>query len=255
MVIHSSILPWKIPWTEEPGGLQSRGSQRVGHDWATNTSRRRAEELNFCQTSRRGTHKNKVVELKNKWSDISYTGDFKSYTLFSWFLKYSSALLSNILLPSKSLPLFLVLQVEPQGFLTFLFSILSTYHYFFIWNSLCFRLLYLPHHHCLNVLLRATVSLFPLAESPVSFLWLKTSHDFLLLSIMNTNLFAYSFTGCFYSSYLTLFFLIAWTTVNLLSPFLPPKSILFLIYCLCSFFHYTQIHRKPGILSLFHPEY
>ena len=32
MVIHSSILAWKIPWTEEPGGLQSTGSQRVGHD-------------------------------------------------------------------------------------------------------------------------------------------------------------------------------------------------------------------------------
>ena len=32
---HSSILAWKIPWTEEPGGLQSTGSQRVGHDWAT----------------------------------------------------------------------------------------------------------------------------------------------------------------------------------------------------------------------------
>ena len=29
---HSSILAWRIPWTEEPGGLQSRGSQRVGHD-------------------------------------------------------------------------------------------------------------------------------------------------------------------------------------------------------------------------------
>ena len=33
----SSILAWKISWTEEPGGLQSMGSQRVGHDWATNT--------------------------------------------------------------------------------------------------------------------------------------------------------------------------------------------------------------------------
>jgi len=32
---HSSIHAWKIPWTEEPGGLQSMGSQRVGHDWAT----------------------------------------------------------------------------------------------------------------------------------------------------------------------------------------------------------------------------
>ena len=30
MAIHSSILAWKIPWTEEPGGLQSTGSQRVG---------------------------------------------------------------------------------------------------------------------------------------------------------------------------------------------------------------------------------
>ena len=32
MVTHSSILAWKIPWTEEPGRLQSMGLQRVGHD-------------------------------------------------------------------------------------------------------------------------------------------------------------------------------------------------------------------------------
>ena len=32
MAIHSSILAWRIPWTEEPGRLQSTGSQRVGHD-------------------------------------------------------------------------------------------------------------------------------------------------------------------------------------------------------------------------------
>ena len=35
MATHSSILAWKIPGTEEPGGLQSVGSQRVGHDWVT----------------------------------------------------------------------------------------------------------------------------------------------------------------------------------------------------------------------------
>ena len=35
MATHSSILAWRIPWTEEPGGLQSTGSQRVGHDQAT----------------------------------------------------------------------------------------------------------------------------------------------------------------------------------------------------------------------------
>ena len=33
MAIHSSILAWKIPWTEEPGWLQSMGMQRVRHDW------------------------------------------------------------------------------------------------------------------------------------------------------------------------------------------------------------------------------
>ena len=32
MATHSSILVWRIPWTEEPGGLQSVGSQRVGHN-------------------------------------------------------------------------------------------------------------------------------------------------------------------------------------------------------------------------------
>ena len=35
MATHSSILVWKIPWTEEPRGLQSTGSQRLGHDLAT----------------------------------------------------------------------------------------------------------------------------------------------------------------------------------------------------------------------------
>ena len=35
MVTHSGTLAWKIPWTEKPGGLQFMGSQRVGHDWAT----------------------------------------------------------------------------------------------------------------------------------------------------------------------------------------------------------------------------
>ena len=34
MAPHSSTLVWKIPWTEEPGGLQSMGSLRVGHDFA-----------------------------------------------------------------------------------------------------------------------------------------------------------------------------------------------------------------------------
>ena len=38
MATHSSILAWKIPWTKEPGRLQSMGSRRVGQDWATSLS-------------------------------------------------------------------------------------------------------------------------------------------------------------------------------------------------------------------------
>ena len=38
MATHSSVLAWRIPWMEEPGGLQSMGSQRVGHNWATSLS-------------------------------------------------------------------------------------------------------------------------------------------------------------------------------------------------------------------------
>ena len=37
MATHSTILAWRIPWTKEPGRLQSMGLQRVRHDWATNT--------------------------------------------------------------------------------------------------------------------------------------------------------------------------------------------------------------------------
>jgi len=37
MATHSNILAWRIPWTEEPGGLQSMGLQRVRHNSATNT--------------------------------------------------------------------------------------------------------------------------------------------------------------------------------------------------------------------------
>ena len=38
MATHCSILAWRIPWTEKPGGLQSMGLQRVRHDWVTNTN-------------------------------------------------------------------------------------------------------------------------------------------------------------------------------------------------------------------------
>ena len=48
--IHSTTLAWKIPWTEEPGRLQSMGSQRVGHDWATSLTHMNNECLSLAST-------------------------------------------------------------------------------------------------------------------------------------------------------------------------------------------------------------
>ena len=48
MGTHSSILAWRIPWTEEPGGLQPMGSQRVRHNWVTNTFNFKKEKPCLC---------------------------------------------------------------------------------------------------------------------------------------------------------------------------------------------------------------
>ena len=52
MVTHSSILAWRIPWTEKPGRLQSMESQRAGHDWV-------------CMHTYTHTHTHKVAEQKD----------------------------------------------------------------------------------------------------------------------------------------------------------------------------------------------
>ena len=51
MATHSRILAWRIPWTEEPGGLQPMNSQRVGHNLTTNTSITTKEVLSLILKS------------------------------------------------------------------------------------------------------------------------------------------------------------------------------------------------------------
>ena len=53
MATHSSIFAWEVPWTEEPGSLQSMGLQRVGHDWTQthtdiSTVKRRKGIISVC---------------------------------------------------------------------------------------------------------------------------------------------------------------------------------------------------------------
>ena len=51
MATHSSILAWKIPWMEEAGRLQSMGSQRIGHNWATSFSLSLLYNSPLCETT------------------------------------------------------------------------------------------------------------------------------------------------------------------------------------------------------------
>ena len=52
MTTHSSVLAWRIPWTEEPGGLQSIGSHRAGHDWRSLAHMRTDTHFYQCSSTR-----------------------------------------------------------------------------------------------------------------------------------------------------------------------------------------------------------
>ena len=80
MATHSSILAWRIPWTEEPGRLQSMGSQRVGHDWAT----------------RHGT----AQCMERKWKSYQFSGHVNNLcgerTLQIWLNEGSGLLMGRL---------------------------------------------------------------------------------------------------------------------------------------------------------------
>ena len=97
MATYSSILAWKIPWTEEPGGLPSMGSQRVRHDWAT-------EHIHITGNTQVFSH----ADLSTKWEDsiiqnhLYITNTSSYFALKTYFLEYYSqnlykACYSNIL--------------------------------------------------------------------------------------------------------------------------------------------------------------
>ena len=71
---HSSILAWKIRWTEEPGGLQSTGSQRVRHDWAT--------QYTLAQTSRKVAQIVQLTLIYTFYQIYQFYHTFKNHTCF-----------------------------------------------------------------------------------------------------------------------------------------------------------------------------
>ena len=73
MATHSSILAWRIPWTEEPGVLHSMGSQRVGHDWS-NLAHTHARILHWvCWRSFLGPLDCKEIKPVNPKGNQSWT--------------------------------------------------------------------------------------------------------------------------------------------------------------------------------------
>ena len=62
MANHSSILAWRIPWTEEPGGLQSMGSQRVRHDWVCTAA--------ACITYMLAITKKEILSFRTAWMNL-----------------------------------------------------------------------------------------------------------------------------------------------------------------------------------------
>ena len=100
MATHSSILAWKISWTEEPGGLQSMGSQRVRHDWVTNTLR-----ILYVYPGYKGD--------TNPFSDMWFANVFSfSDMWFANVFSYSVDSLFTFLRMSFEAQMFLVLMVS-----------------------------------------------------------------------------------------------------------------------------------------------
>ena len=71
MAPHSSTLAWKIPWTQEPGRLQSMGSQRVGHDWAKAILISNLAENLRCQENSGLESKDKALSKTFPWDPLS----------------------------------------------------------------------------------------------------------------------------------------------------------------------------------------
>ena len=79
MAPHSSTLAWKIPWKQETGGLQSMGSQRVGHDWTTSLS---LCETRMTQCLKVPGKQDAMKHRKPQWGLILW--NHKVISLFTW---------------------------------------------------------------------------------------------------------------------------------------------------------------------------
>ena len=101
MATHSSVLAWRIPWTEAPGALQSRGSQRVGHDWAMNTFYFLYPEIKM--SSKAIWSVQQLCDWRRLWNDIWQNAPYTTGCDESLTPKYSKNKIQGHFLKSLNL--------------------------------------------------------------------------------------------------------------------------------------------------------
>ena len=112
MATHSSILAWRTPWMEEPGGLQSTGSQRVGHDWATSLlAHGRSSRDNRKRRALKRKLENNFLWEENLLKHYSWTSETKHVLKCEWYKNvresgYLLLIISKILLKYSPAMLF-----------------------------------------------------------------------------------------------------------------------------------------------------
>ena len=87
MATHSSILAWRIPGKEGPGGLQSMWSQRVGHNWTTRSSRAWSNKYMYVRFYHRTVHQSQKLETTqmsiHRWMDKQIMVNIYNSILFN----------------------------------------------------------------------------------------------------------------------------------------------------------------------------
>ena len=118
MATHFNILAWKIPWTEESGGTQSMGSQRVWHDWATEHSTLAPQKI-LSTTKRKEQRKMFSMQIKqsiviNYWWHLQFfTSQNKIFQLI--FIIFFPTTVSNKMVTAFALRTFWKLNKDWSG--------------------------------------------------------------------------------------------------------------------------------------------
>ena len=139
MATHSGTLAGRIPWTEEPGGLQSMGLQRVRHDWVTNTF-----TLTFHIYSSLYLFLSPLILIYHFDFSSSYTFNF-SFFPFRIFVKSFYHILFHVYFTYSFKYLFIVLLSNPNFKIKDYFNFLQIIPLLFQLNTLYYMLLFLHH--------------------------------------------------------------------------------------------------------------